>query len=490
MPRPRHPRSRSRLLRPIGDAAVRRSSRQQVAAAPAVDRTGDGRPSAAPSVTVVESEQMVEAERQLAHADRAGGAIATGSGTAVADDSRADAVQAEPADRRTRSEAGNAEAGREARPHAPGKIDEPTGGARRARTAARRAAARREGGPRPGSAAEGREARPDAGSLEGSAQPGSCKDRTRRKYSAAAGYDRGTPAGCAVAVGRPGGGSAAGRPAAGRAGCAGGRRSPAGHCRGSAAAGRGEAIQSLRGRQRRRLPDRTRSRASSSARLRRRFQATPRATSKRKSPRARRMRSRPRPPSRRASRIRRSARRSCSSASIRWARRSAASSRGRRVRSRNSMTARRNAEVKLAALPPADSATDVRAILQEMPSEQVVPPVPIRASSKDPNARGGETIAPKGEVTGADKRPMTPAERLGLARREEPRQVGEVPDRGDLLRIARRGRARPDGGRPGRAQPRLLGQVSQHGLRRRLSERPPPSRLPVHLRVRRHSPTG
>ena len=55
------------------------------------------------------------------------------------------------------------------------------------------------------------------------------------------------------------------------------------------------------------------------------------------------------------------------------------------------------------------------AILQEMPSEQVVPSGPNQSVSKDPNARGGETIAPKGEVTGADKRPMTPAERLGLA---------------------------------------------------------------------------
>ncbi len=74
----------------------------------------------------------------------------------------------------------------------------------------------------------------------------------------------------------------------------------------------------------------------------------------------------------------------------------------------------KDAEVKLAALPPADSVTDIPAILQEIPPEQA----PIGANqsvSKDPNARGGETIAPKGEVTGPDKRPMTPAERLGLA---------------------------------------------------------------------------
>jgi spore germination cell wall hydrolase CwlJ-like protein len=32
----------------------------------------------------------------------------------------------------------------------------------------------------------------------------------------------------------------------------------------------------------------------------------------------------------------------------------------------------------------------------------------------DRDSRGGESIAPKGEVTGEDQRPMTPAERLGL----------------------------------------------------------------------------
>ena len=34
---------------------------------------------------------------------------------------------------------------------------------------------------------------------------------------------------------------------------------------------------------------------------------------------------------------------------------------------------------------------------------------------------GGQTVAPKGEVTGADKRPMTPAERLGLDETEPAR---------------------------------------------------------------------
>ena len=37
--------------------------------------------------------------------------------------------------------------------------------------------------------------------------------------------------------------------------------------------------------------------------------------------------------------------------------------------------------------------------------------------ARDATARGGETIAPKGEVTGADKHPMSPAERLKLDER-------------------------------------------------------------------------
>jgi spore germination cell wall hydrolase CwlJ-like protein len=51
--------------------------------------------------------------------------------------------------------------------------------------------------------------------------------------------------------------------------------------------------------------------------------------------------------------------------------------------------------VKLAALPPAAT-----------PDSQSV--------TKDQTSSGGQTVAPKGEVTGADKTPMTPAQRLGL----------------------------------------------------------------------------
>ncbi len=40
---------------------------------------------------------------------------------------------------------------------------------------------------------------------------------------------------------------------------------------------------------------------------------------------------------------------------------------------------------------------------------------------------GGQTIAPKGEVTGEDKRPMSPAERLNSATRAAPRRRSAWP---------------------------------------------------------------
>ena len=39
---------------------------------------------------------------------------------------------------------------------------------------------------------------------------------------------------------------------------------------------------------------------------------------------------------------------------------------------------------------------------------------PMNSVGKDDNGAGGETVAPKGQVTGEDKRPMSPAERLKL----------------------------------------------------------------------------
>jgi len=57
--------------------------------------------------------------------------------------------------------------------------------------------------------------------------------------------------------------------------------------------------------------------------------------------------------------------------------------------------------IKLAALSPAD------AVIRETPVARAELP-PLASTT------GGQTVAPKGQVTGEDKRPMTPAERLGL----------------------------------------------------------------------------
>ncbi len=69
----------------------------------------------------------------------------------------------------------------------------------------------------------------------------------------------------------------------------------------------------------------------------------------------------------------------------------------------------KDAEVKLAALPSADLVLGVPSILPDVPVS-----TPNQSVSKDPSAQGGQSIAPKGQVTGADQRPKTPAERLGL----------------------------------------------------------------------------
>ena len=51
-------------------------------------------------------------------------------------------------------------------------------------------------------------------------------------------------------------------------------------------------------------------------------------------------------------------------------------------------------------------------MLKDVPIERADLPPP---ASSDPEAgQGGQTVARKGEVTGVDQRPMTPAERLGL----------------------------------------------------------------------------
>jgi hypothetical protein len=67
-------------------------------------------------------------------------------------------------------------------------------------------------------------------------------------------------------------------------------------------------------------------------------------------------------------------------------------------------------EFKLASLPPDGLDQDWDGPMFDVPVERGdLPPI-----SFAPISRGGETVAPKGEVTGEDKRPMSPAERLRL----------------------------------------------------------------------------
>jgi spore germination cell wall hydrolase CwlJ-like protein len=70
---------------------------------------------------------------------------------------------------------------------------------------------------------------------------------------------------------------------------------------------------------------------------------------------------------------------------------------------------------KLASLPPDGLGQGRDGILLDAPVERAdLPPISSDPIAKDDAGRGGETVAPKGEVTGEDKRPMSPAERLKL----------------------------------------------------------------------------
>jgi len=60
-----------------------------------------------------------------------------------------------------------------------------------------------------------------------------------------------------------------------------------------------------------------------------------------------------------------------------------------------------------AALPPTGLGKQDKLAMRTPPSDEAIAP-------KQAEPRGGETIAAKGEVTGVDRRPMTPAERLKL----------------------------------------------------------------------------
>ena len=68
--------------------------------------------------------------------------------------------------------------------------------------------------------------------------------------------------------------------------------------------------------------------------------------------------------------------------------------------------------IKLAALPSGAFSGE---LIRDAPVERAdLPPLPVDPSFVTKNGTGGETVAPKGEVTGAGQQPMTPAERLGL----------------------------------------------------------------------------
>jgi spore germination cell wall hydrolase CwlJ-like protein len=70
---------------------------------------------------------------------------------------------------------------------------------------------------------------------------------------------------------------------------------------------------------------------------------------------------------------------------------------------------------KLASLPPDGLGQDWDGIILDAPVERAdLPPISSDPIAKDEAGKGGETVAPKGEVTGEDKRPMSPAERLKL----------------------------------------------------------------------------
>jgi len=77
-------------------------------------------------------------------------------------------------------------------------------------------------------------------------------------------------------------------------------------------------------------------------------------------------------------------------------------------------SAKGDASVRLAALPP-DAFPEQRERFIDAPVERAdLPPLGDPSVVRKSSMMGGQTIAPKGEVTGAGQRPMTPAERLDL----------------------------------------------------------------------------
>ena len=72
---------------------------------------------------------------------------------------------------------------------------------------------------------------------------------------------------------------------------------------------------------------------------------------------------------------------------------------------------------KLASLPPDAIEQDWEGIPDAPVERTELPPILLDPAAQEDAGRGGETVAPKGEVTGEDKRPMSPAERLNLDER-------------------------------------------------------------------------
>jgi spore germination cell wall hydrolase CwlJ-like protein len=69
---------------------------------------------------------------------------------------------------------------------------------------------------------------------------------------------------------------------------------------------------------------------------------------------------------------------------------------------------------KLASLPPDGAGAGEEGGIFDLPIDRADLPPILDRGGKDESGQGGETVAPKGEVTGADKRPMSPAEQLKL----------------------------------------------------------------------------
>ena len=74
------------------------------------------------------------------------------------------------------------------------------------------------------------------------------------------------------------------------------------------------------------------------------------------------------------------------------------------------------ATFKLASLPP-NGFTERDSAIDSPVERADLPPLSGLSVGKDESGRGGQTVAPKGEVTGEDQRPMSPADRLKLDER-------------------------------------------------------------------------